>query len=57
MMKNTDKDKITFPVYEEPIAYEALTKAQFDAEIEKGMEDIKVGRVYTADEVEAEILK
>lgn len=27
----------------------------FNAEIEKGMEDIKSGRVYSADEVEAEI--
>ena len=26
-----------------------------DAEIEKGMEDIKAGRVYSADEVEAEM--
>ena len=28
---------------------------QFNAEIEKGMEDIKAGRVYSADEVEAEM--
>ena len=56
MIKSTDKDKITLSVWEEPIAYGALTKEQFDAEIEKGMEDIKAGRVYTADEVEAEIL-
>ena len=32
-----------------------ITKEQFDAEIEKGMEDIKAGRVYSADEVEAEM--
>jgi predicted transcriptional regulator len=32
-----------------------LTKEQFDEEIEKGMEDIKAGRVYSADEVEAEM--
>ena len=31
------------------------TKEQFNAEIEKGMEDIKAGRVYSADEVEAEM--
>ena len=30
-------------------------KEQFNAEIEKGMEDIKAGRVYSADEVEAEM--
>ena len=39
----------------EPEAYRTLTKEQFDAEIEKGMEDIKAGRVCSADEVEAEM--
>ena len=43
------------PAYEEPVAYGSLTKEQFDAEIEKGMEDIKAGRVYSADEVEEEM--
>lgn len=43
------------PSYEEPIAYQALTKEQFNAEIEKGMEDIKAGKVYSADEIEAEM--
>ena len=43
------------PTYEEPVAYGSLKKKQFDAEIEKGMEDIKAGRVYSADEVEAEM--
>lgn len=57
MIKSTDKNKITLPVSEEPIAYGALTKEQFDAEIENGMEDIKAGRVHSADEVEAEIFK
>ena len=42
------------PAYEEPVAYGSLTKEQFNAEIEKGMEDIRAGRVYSADEVEAE---
>jgi len=37
------------------VAYGALTKTQFDAEIEKGMDDIRVGRIFTADEVEAEM--
>ena len=37
------------------MAYGSLTKKQFNAEIEKGMEDIKAGRVYSADEVEAEM--
>ena len=41
--------EMKLPSYDEPIAYQALTKEQFNAEIEKGMEDIK------ADEVEAEM--
>lgn len=38
-----------------PAAVGSLTKEQFDAEIEKGMADIEAGRVYAADEVEAEL--
>ena len=34
---------------------EFLSGAQSVSEIEKGMEDIKAGRVYSADEVEAEM--
>ena len=40
---------------EMPLAYGALTKEQFDEEIEKGMADIRAGKVYSADEVEAEM--
>ena len=40
---------------EKPLDYSTLTKEQFDAEIEKGIADIKAGRVYSADEVEAEM--
>jgi addiction module RelB/DinJ family antitoxin len=40
---------------EKPLAYGALTKEQFDAEMEKGLADIKSGRVYSVDEVEAEM--
>lgn len=47
--------EMKLPSYEEPIAYQALTKEQFNAEIEKGMEDIKAGKVYSADEIEAEM--
>lgn len=47
--------EMKLPSYEEPIAYQALTKEQFNAEIEKGMEDINTGKVYSADEVEAEM--
>ena len=45
----------TLPAYEKPIAYNSLTKEQFDAGTEKSMEDIKAGRVYSVDEVEAEM--
>lgn len=38
-----------------PAAYGSLTKEQFDAEIEKDMADIREDRVYSADEVEAEM--
>ena len=41
--------------HEAPVAYGALTKEQFDAEIEKGMADIRAGRVYSADDIEAEM--
>lgn len=47
--------EMKLPAYEEPVAYASLIKEQFNAEIEKGMEDIKAGRVYSADEVEAEM--
>lgn len=33
----------------------ALTREQFDAEMEKGMADVKAGRVYSADTIEAEM--
>ena len=42
---------------EEPLAFGALTKEQFDSEIEKGMKDVRDGKVYSADEVEAEMKK
>lgn len=40
---------------EEPLVYSALTKEQFNKEIEKGMDDIKAGRVYSASAVEEEM--
>ncbi|MDR2024514.1 MAG: type II toxin-antitoxin system RelB/DinJ family antitoxin [Hungatella sp.] len=42
---------------EKPIAYGTLSKEEFDMELEKGMEDIREGKVFTADEVEAEMKK
>ena len=32
-----------------------ISKEQFDKEIEKGMADVKTGRVYSADAIEAEM--
>ena len=43
------------PKKEVPLAYSSLTKEQFNAEIGKGMEDIREGRVYSADAVEEEM--
>ncbi len=40
---------------EAPLAYSSLTKAQFDAEMKKGMDDIQEGRVYSADVIENEL--
>lgn len=40
---------------EAPLAYGSLTKERFDEEIGEGIADIKAGRVYSADAVEAEI--
>lgn len=36
---------------------QGLSKEEFDAEINKGIEDVKQGRVFTAEEVRAEIEK
>ena len=47
--------EMKLPSSEEPIAYQALTKEQFNAEIEKGMENINTGKVYSEDEIEAEM--
>jgi len=38
-----------------PVAFGSLIKEQFDAEIEKGITDIKAGRVYSANSVEEEM--
>ena len=34
---------------------EEITKEQLDAKIREGLDDIEAGRVYSADEVEAEL--
>lgn len=38
-----------------PLAYDTLTKEQFDEAIGKGIDDIKAGRMHSADSVEAEM--
>lgn len=38
-----------------PLSIGELTKEQFDAELQKGMDDIENGRVFSADDVEAEM--
>lgn len=38
-----------------PVAAGVLTKEQFDAELEKGMDDVAAGRVLSADAVETEM--
>ena len=38
-----------------PLACAALSKEQFDAEMQRGMDDIDAGRVLSADEVETEL--
>ena len=35
-----------------PLAYEGLSKSEFDAEMEKGMADVKNGNVVSADDAE-----
>ncbi len=38
-----------------PLPFESLTKEEFDAEIQKGIDSIKAGRTYSVDEVEREM--
>ncbi len=40
-----------------PLSYGSLTREQFDAEMEKGIADVIVGKVYSADAIEAEMKK
>ncbi len=36
-----------------PLAYDELTKEQFDAEIQKGLDDAETGKIYSAADVES----
>lgn len=40
-----------------PTAIGNMSRAELDAELKKGMESLKSGRPYTADEVDAELAK
>ena len=39
----------------EPLAYGSLTKEELNNELEKGMADVRTGRVYSAEDVEDEL--
>ena len=41
----------------QPVAAGALSRAEMDAELKKGMESVKSGKLYTADEIDAELAK
>lgn len=45
-------DTFEIPDYEEPLVYDLMSKEQLNVEIEKGIEDIHAGRIYSADEIE-----
>ena len=40
-----------------PLAVGAMTRKQLDAELQKGVDSIKAGKVYSADEVDAVLAK
>ncbi len=42
---------------ERPLAVDTMTKEQFDQEIQKGIDALKAGQVYTAEEVDAILAK
>ena len=40
-----------------PLAVGAMTREELDAELQKGVDSIKAGKVYSADEVDAVLAK
>ena len=40
-----------------PLAVGAMTREQLDAELQKGVDSIKAGKVYSADEVDVALAK
>lgn len=41
----------------QPVAAGTLSRAELDVELKKGMESVKSGKLYTADEIDAELAK
>ena len=44
-------------VLKKPLAVGAMTREELDAELQKGVDSIKAGKVYSADEVDAVLAK
>lgn len=44
-------------VLKKPLAVGAMTREELDAELQKGVDSIKAGKVYSADEVDAILAK
>ena len=40
-----------------PVAVGGMTRAELDAELKKGIESLNTGKIYSADEVDAELQK
>lgn len=50
------EDELKLPS-SKPLAVGAMTREQLDAELQKGVDSIKAGKVYSADEVDATLAK
>ena len=57
MKKDAEMDNIAAIHYKRPVSYQELTDKQFDAIIERGLNDYQEGRVYTTEEVFNELDK
>ena len=44
-------------VLKKPLAVGAMTREELDAELQKGVDSIKAGKVYSAEEVDAALAK
>lgn len=47
----------TSAVYAKPTAIGGMSREQLDVELMKGVESLKSGKAYTADEVDAKLFK